>query len=418
MLDIAENTHSSFSQVTWGLVVRSVTYCIGSLAFGYAFERMNRQIGFAVSLIGVAIPIFLVPFIGNLYLYWGSEVSVGFFGAAMDVAPNTWIIEIWQNWSNPPLQGMHSMFALGQCLAPLMAEPFLSSGCSNQTEAQNQTTIGTSEGSCKPSLIVIPYSLSAVILLIAAASLFIMSHKLPYLVPSAAEMEKRREQLEGQEMSPETRKYHWIVVILGCLLFMVYSGIEYNSFTFFLTFIVNLPDMGLSKSTGARMSAVMSFFYFAGRVTSIYVATKVKTKNMLVMHLALAGIGNLLLFAATEIQSVPLIYVSIIITGYGYSSMCPGFYAFLGDRITISNTICGYFMLFSTISSIGNTFIMGQWMEKQPLVLIYTNVANLVVCYLVMTAFYFTDRHFKRRRNVDHGKDPAASSLIVTKSKS
>lgn len=421
MLDVAENTGSDFRMVTRGLIIRSVCYCIGSLAAGYAFEHSNRQIGFAVSQIGVAIPIFLLPFMRNLYFYWVSEVPVGFFGAAMDVAPNTWILEIWHTRSNPPLQGMHSMFALGQCLAPIIAEPFLSTTDANTTVANNTTVSEaprnvTLEGRPlldKPTSIIVPYTLAAAVLVLASVSLFVLSCKLPYLVPSDDTRTNLRLK-KGQEMSAETRKYHWIVVILGCLLFMVYSGIEYNSFTFFVTFATELPHMGLSKQTGAMMLSIMSFFYFAGRLASIYVATRVKTKNMLVLHLGLAGLGNLLLLAAAEFRSVGLVYASISITGYGYSSMAPGFYAFLGDRIDISNTICGYFMLFSTISSIGNTLIMGYWMESAPLIMVYTNVVSLAVCYLVMAAFYFTDRHFKRSRNLDHGKDPNTSSIIQT----
>lgn len=311
-------------------------------------------------------------------------------------------------------------------IAPVLVEPFLSlTGQSKQANgtmtelAVNTTTQSINLTDTRQEIIVkevigdsriaIPYCVATGILILAGVLLLVLYFQLPYLAPSNEEREKKRSQ-QSLELSERTKYYRSIVILLGCCLFLVYSGIEFNSFTFFVKFAVSI-DLHLSKSKGAMMASLLSAFYALGRLTSIYVATKMKTKTMLAIHLFLVGTGNLMLLSFAN-SSETMIWLSIMIMGYGYSSICPSLYAFLEDRISVTSTICGWFMFFSTVSSVVNAVAIGQLMDLYPLAFVYTNLISLIFCYAVFALFYATDRYFKKCRKQDTGTDSTAITKL------
>ena len=68
----------------------------------------------------------ILPHLRSLLMYFMAQGAVGFASAGIDVAGNVWLLEMWQEGSNPYMQGMHFSYALGSTISPLLCEPFLS----------------------------------------------------------------------------------------------------------------------------------------------------------------------------------------------------------------------------------------------------------------------------------------------------
>ena len=85
LVDIAEQTSSSLEDVTFGLVVKTIAQAFGCLFFGWAFERMNRQLGVAFVLTAMAVNTAITPFESSLIMFQASMFVNGICGAAVDI---------------------------------------------------------------------------------------------------------------------------------------------------------------------------------------------------------------------------------------------------------------------------------------------------------------------------------------------
>lgn len=388
-------------------------------AAGWAFNLINRQLCFVASIAACGLALFAVPFVHDLYFFIVAQAVLGFFTAGMDVAGNAWILEIWQEVANPYMQGMHFCYAIGMTIAPLIAEPFLSP----DVKRENNTVIAVDNGTAitffnvtkgevvadviaRQSQIAIPYTICAVVLFAAAGLLFTLYVRTPYLHPtrtvSTAKSSSSCQDLVNSAneeninlIALETPKHYYItVILLGSALLCFYSGIEMNTFTFFPDFAVYI-DLHLSKSKAAFMTSLLSAAFACSRGISIIVATRFKPMNMLYTNLILIGVGNglMLMFANT---SEHMLWLSLIIMGFGYSCVFPGIYSFLEERINVTNTVCGLFMFASSIATTINPIILGYYIETNPLIFVYINLMSLFMCLVIFIGLHSTDRSLRK----------------------
>lgn len=389
------------------------------IAAGWAFNLINRQLCFVASIAASGLALFAVPFVHDLYFFIVSQAVLGFFTAGMDVAGNAWILEIWQEIANPYMQGMHFCYAIGMTIAPLIAEPFLSP----DIKRENKTVISVDNGTsiaffnvtkgevvadviARESQIAVPYTICAIVLFAAAGLLFTLYVKTPYLHPvrtvSTAKSSSSSQDLVNSAndeninlISLQTpRRYYITVIVLGSALLCFYSGIEMNTFTFFPDFAVYI-DLHLSKSKAAFMTSLLSAAFACSRGISIIVATRFKPMNMLYTNMILIGVGNsmMLMFANT---SEHMLWLSLVLMGFGYSCVFPGIYSFLEERINVTNTLCGVFMFASSIATTINPIILGYYIESNPLIFVYINLFSLVTCLSLFIGLHSTDRSLRK----------------------
>jgi FHS family Na+ dependent glucose MFS transporter 1 len=418
LLDIAELVRSSFHEVSFGVVSRSASYCAGALFCGWAFNKVNRQLGFVVSLLIAGASLLCIPFVRELYFFILAQAVFGFAIAGLDVAGNAWILEIWQEGANPYMQGLHFSYAIGMTVAPLIAEPFLSP----EIRRANSTIISVDNGTTaeffnltnatsvsdiinSESQIAIPFAICALSLSLSAVLLFILYFTSPYTetlrtasqakvtVSGRQMMEKDEEQSNLIPM--ETPKdYFYKIIILGSLLICFYTGIELNTFTFLPDFVI-YSDLRLTKSTGAYMLSVLSATFAACRGISIIVATRVKTSDMLYTNMLMIGIGNAILLCYGN-SSEKWTWVGFMVVGIGHSCVFPGVYAFLEERINVTNSVCGCFMFASSIATTTNPILIGYFVETMPMIFVYINVVSLVICLIIFIGLHSTDSSLRK----------------------
>ena len=377
---------------------------------------MNRQLCFVGCIVACGASLFSIPFVHDVYFFIVSQAILGFFTAGMDVAGNAWILEVWQEIANPYMQGMHFCYAIGMTIAPLIAEPFLSPDIIriNQTVIipANQSLVPfsniTGADVARGSQIAVPYTISAVVLFAAAALLFTLYIRTPYLHPNRTMHQAKSSSSSSRNpfntnnddenvnliMFQSPKRYYVTVILLGSALLCFYSGIEMNTFTFFPDFAVYI-DLHLSKSTAAYMTSLLSASFACSRGISILIATRFKPMNMLYFNLVLIGVGNSMMLMFANI-SEHMLWISLLIQGFGYSCVFPGIYSFLEERINVTNSLCGLFMFASSIATTVNPIIVGYYIQTNPLIFVYINIVSLVICLVIFVALHSTDRSLRK----------------------
>ena len=366
-LDIAENMSVNFNAINYAQSTASAGYVIGCLFTGWLFSNINRQIGFMASLLLLAVSMFPVPFLRVLWLYLITSLFNGLGTAGIEVAINSWVLEIWQEASNPYMQGMHFSFALGATIAPLIEEPFLSYD-HNVTSWENSTS-GELESNAttihEDSRIVVPYSIASLLLVASAASILVLYFMVPYHqskrtvtknqtmdnnmnVGTSIQSSSSFRLMDNEE--ERDKLYYTQLIILSCFLFCFYTGTELSTMSYLTEFAVVI-DLKLSKSTAAFLTSIMSGAFAVNRLISIFVAAKVKTKTMLYVSFVMLSAGNLILLFFANSSEV-MLWIAVVIIGSGHSSVIPCIMSLLEERMNVTTSVCGLFMLSASASTI------------------------------------------------------------------
>lgn len=181
-----------------------------------------------------------------------------------------------------------------------------------------------------------------------------------------------------------------LIIGLGAILLCCYCGVEMNSMNYLETFVVKGP-LKLTKEKGALMTSVLAGAFTLGRGTSVYLATKISTITMLYFDVVLMMIGTLVIMVFGAI-SENYIWFGIVLQGFGFASVYPTTYAFLEQRVHITNTCTGVMLFVSSLIPAINPIIMGAFVDKYPMVFMWLNLFSASSCCLAFFGLHFTDR--------------------------
>ena len=391
LIDLKELLGSSINDISYGFVGRSAVYCVGSLVCGWAFNHINRQCGLGLSLLGCGLSIIVIPHLRSLFGFIIAQATLGFASAGVDIAANAWLLEIWQSdpLMNPILNSMHFFFALGMTLGPLLSEPFLSPDTmavdSNLTDIQIEALYTGANNSIE-TRIAIPYTICSVMLLMTAMMMFVLVIK-PY--KGSAPTISAYCNIKEKTHSKLPKCYYYTVIVLGGLLLCFEASLEQNAFNYLQTFIVNV-DLKLSKSKGAQITSAASAAYTIASGLSILLATKIKTVYMLYIDFVVATIGCVVMLIYGDNSEIG-VWLGVCTIGFAISSAYPCIYSFLEERINVTNNVCGFFMFSSSILTTIEPIYVGKYIEKRPMIFVYANLINAIVCLVIYIALHSTD---------------------------
>ncbi|XP_077498861.1 sodium-dependent glucose transporter 1B-like isoform X3 [Amblyomma americanum] len=128
LLDLVEIYGSDISSVSHLITTRCVGGLLGSLVGGKLYDAYNVQAMTILMMAIACVAVLMIPLSGSLPLAHAVIFFGGISSGAFDTGANVWIIRMWPENSNPALQVFHLAFGVGCVVAPLIAEPFLSTG--------------------------------------------------------------------------------------------------------------------------------------------------------------------------------------------------------------------------------------------------------------------------------------------------
>ena len=406
LMDIAEQTSSSMEDVTFGIIVRTCAFALGSLFFGWAFERMNRQLGVTVVLLAMAVNTAVTPFESNLIMFQASMFVNGICGAAVDIASMTWMLEMWTASGTSSLLTLLLFYNLGAAIVPAVSAPFLS------TENVRFNNNGTSIFLEKESMIVIPYLMSASFGLLIAASFLSLFFCKPYIQPQITTL-KPSESVKDYDVEEGVichRKYgscesvinllpndyrtskmetfRILVIMLAGLTFCSYSGMELVDLTMLPEYLMSL-DLGISKSTATLMLSVTTASYAASRGIFILLSKIFNNSILLGMSITLLTISNLLLLTCSGTES--MIWISIILMGAGFAPYQAAIVAFIEERVTLTSSLVGCLMFLSAVSSMADMLLISKLVQSHPQTFVWINMGSLSLCSLLLAGLHVND---------------------------
>lgn len=278
--ELGRRTNSTDSQMGFVLTVRAAGYLAGSMV-GPAFDHFPGNNIIATSLIVCSLSAAILPFIriyGFLFLIIPFQgISMG----VLDTGGN--VMTIWLHKTNvePYLQTLHSTFALGGLIAPLLIGQIASS----------------MEGSISLSWWIIAVSFIPAIILL----FMFESPKDKYLVDG--------------EKKLNYQGWQWFVIFGTALYLFVDVGAEAGMATFTVTYIIrkNLE----SENIASVINSTFWIFMLVGRLIAIPVSLFVKSGILLITSSIICTISMAILWIFNE--SVPALWIGIIGYGFGMS---------------------------------------------------------------------------------------------------
>lgn len=179
----------------------------------------------------------------------------------------------------------------------------------------------------------------------------------------------------------------WLVG-MGSLFLTFFVGMEQMHLQFLPTFAVN-TELDLSPSTAAMMSSAAALAFTVGRCVSIPLAIKLKPQTILYTNHFLMLLGTILL-AIYANNSETMLWVGNIILGCGFSSVYASIYAFLEQKIRVTNRIGSLFVFAGGLTAAVSPSLVGQYIEANPLILVWFNLACCLLCLTIFVIIHLT----------------------------
>lgn len=413
LVDITKRTSSSFEEANNGLVIRTVTLAVGSLLFGYAFERINRQFGVAVAVMVMAVNTMLTPMATSSNLFQVAMLINGLSASAMEVASTPWLLEMWQSSAIRYLQMVNFAGSMANAGIPLVAAPFLSNEQLNATTNATNMQKSTEENDYR---LFIPYGIAASTGF--TVSIFMLA--LYYLQPYESreridEMSREVSSVPVSDTNSDTSScestenmtncayymaksnsyYSHTVTILGCFVMSLYSGLDSTSTTLIPEYLTNL-DIGITAETAAQMLSDMSFSVGIFNVLAIFFSKYFRPGSIMSFGLSFSLIGYIILISSVN-HSVALIGPSFICIGAGTALFTPSAYTFMEERVSVTNRISGFISFGGKAIMILNTIVIGKAVKKHPETYTYISVALLSLCTLCLTGLLLNELLIQKR---------------------
>jgi FHS family Na+ dependent glucose MFS transporter 1 len=345
---LAENTASTFDQISLFFVLGSLGYLLGSYFGGRAYDRFPGHRLMASTLVIIAVSGFFVPITRQLWLLLLAQFMLGLAQGANDVGCNTLLLWVHGKKAGPFMNGLHFFFGLGAFIAPLTLAGFLSA------TGGIQWVFWTFGLLCLP--------------------LAVWFWNLPE--PPA--------QPESHENGHAS--FPLIPVALLALAFLLYVGSEVGFGNWVYTYALTL---GLGTAiTSAYLTSAFWGTFTLGRLLGIWVSTRARAATILFVDLlgCLASLGVILLWP----DSVPALWTGAIGLGLFMASVFPTMLMLAGERMHVTGTMTGWFLFGGGIGgmilpwSIGQVFVqIGA--GAMPVLVVVTIALNLLVILLFLS---------------------------------
>lgn len=341
---LAENTSSTFDQISLFFVLGSLGYLLGSYLGGQAYDRFRGHRIMAITLLVIAVSGAFIPLIRLLWLLLLVQFALGLAQGANDVGCNTLLLWVHGKGAGPYVNGLHFFFGMGTFIAPLVLAGMLSLTSGIQW--------------------VFWISLPMVFWL--------------WMLPEAP--------VQSTSDGKGSARVPFIPVILLVLAFLLYVGAEIGFGNWIYTYAFTL-GLGTAITSDYLTSAFWGTFTL-GRLLGIWISTRARAITILFVDLlgCLASLSLILLWP----DSISAMWTGTIGVGLFMASVFPTLMVLAGERMYVTGTVTGWFLVGGGAGGtilpwiIGQAFV-GIGAVAMPVLVLGTIAFNLFVIILFNT---------------------------------
>lgn len=322
LLKLAEHTSSALDQISSIFLFGSLGYLVGSFMGGRIYDRLPGHRFMAGVLVFLGIIIVLVPLASSRWALFVIVLILGFAKGALDVGCNTLLLWVHNETVGPFMNGLHAFFGLGAFIAPLIVAWVLS----------------------------VTGDIYWVYWFFALAS-FPMALWI-WSLPSPAS--------RAVPAHHENASFPVLPVLIMVLCFVLYVGGEagYGAWIYTYAFTLNFG----TEVTAAYLTSGYWGSFTLGRLLGIWVSTRMKPLTILLLDFVgcIASVGLILLFQ----ESALFLWIGTILFGIAQASIFPTFLTLAEERMHVTGTIAGLFLVGAGLGSMILPWLIGQAFVK------------------------------------------------------
>ncbi len=348
---LAKHTSSPLAQIGLIFVFGSLGYLLGSLIGGRAYDRIpgHRLIAFSILIILSTAVIF--PLASTLWLLLVAALIMGLGKGALDVGCNTLLQWVYGEKVGPFMNGLHFSFGVGAFLSPILLAQIIS----------------------------ITHEIYWVFWTIALLSLP-LAVWFWFLPEPPAHLTT-----DDQKHSP----IPFLPVLLILLAFVLYVGAEVGFSSWIYTYAVTLNLA--TTITSAYLTSAFWGLFTVGRLFGIWVAGRTTPRTILFTDLAgcLVGLGLIILGHTSAL----LLWIGSSIFGVSMASIFPTILMLAGERLRVTGTITGWFLVGGGVGGMLLPWLIGQAFALiGPGSMMFIIVADLSLEAIVLLVFIYGTR--------------------------
>lgn len=376
--------------------------CIGSLlasfligVFMTGFPHLNNLFVF-IGLVSLGLVTALVPFAGDLQNLFVLLFFVGFLIAAVHTGGNVLCLDIWSGFdSGPHIHSIHFCYSFGAFFAPILASPFLS----KRIETNEPPPSGHLDHLLRafhPHLITTT-EITKLYPLLGIGTVLVSFGFLHFGIQDI----KRKKSISitqddsqtniSQYEKPAEQKStpFWTKLLVGIfsLFLFLYVGMEY-CFGTYLTAFAYESKQNLTRVQGANLTAIFWGAFSFMRFLAIFAAFYISPLVVLAFSFVICFFGSFALILIAE-QSYEALAIGTGVLGFGMGTIFATGLSWLEKYIDINNGAGTMLVVAGTLGPDMFPVLIGQFLEKSPMVLIYTQFGVIVACIILFICAFF-----------------------------
>jgi FHS family Na+ dependent glucose MFS transporter 1 len=318
LLKLAEHTSSALDEISSLFLFSSLGYLVGSYIGGRIYDRLPGHRFMASVLIFLGIMVAMVPLATTRGALFTIALVLGLFKGALDVGCNTLLLWVHNETVGPFMNGLHAFFGVGAVIAPLVVARVLS----------------------LTGDIYWVYWIFSILCLPLALWIWGLPSPASRAVPA----------------HHESASFPLLPVLVMVLCFILYVGGEagYGAWIYTYAFTLNFG----TEITAAYLTSVFWGSFTLGRLLGIWISTLAKPLTILYLDFigCVISVGIILLFPQSNI----MLWVGTILFGLAQASIFPTFLTLAEERMHVTGTIAGLFLVGAGVGGMILPWLIGQ----------------------------------------------------------
>lgn len=349
---LAENTASGLDRISLIFVFGSFGYLLGSYFGGRAYDRIPGHTLMAGILLLMGLASALIPVANSLPALLVFMFISGLATGVLDVGCN--ILLLWSHGdkAGPLLNGLHFFFGIGSFIAPLLLAKIL------QATGSIHWLYWTLTIACVPIAVWL------------------------WFLPEPSSTHMQSDEIKNAPIP--------LIPVLFCLLlFLLYVGLELGFANWVYTYALTL---GLGTTiTAAYLTSAFWGSFTLGRLLGIWVSTRARPLTILIIDLIGCAVSTIIIMAWKD--SNIALWVGTIGLGISMASFFPTIIMFAGERMRITGTITGWFLVGSGTGSMLLPWLIGQIFARTgPATMTTVLLVDIIAIMLIL--FLFASQKF------------------------
>ena len=179
--------------------------------------------------------------------------------------------------------------------------------------------------------------------------------------------------------------------ILCAFWYTFYVIFETVFLKFAVTYFQYCPQK-LTAQTGAQIFWISSAVYTAFRGINVVIGLKLKMFYILIYHYIILIIGIILLIIGQ--YNLHFLWTGSIVLCWGFSAMFAGLFAFVGEYLTLTDSVSTVFVLIRGLFTLFTPTIIGLYIEDFSVIFLIVQLFYLISSLIIFCAIIYLIRKY------------------------